>query len=138
MAGFLPFSAIYIELHYIFASLWGHKIYSLFGILFLAFIMVSAVTAFVTIALLYFQLARENYNWWWQAFYNGGATGIFIAAYSLFYYFHRSKMDGILQTSFYFGYMGIVSYAFTLMLGFVGFMASFEFVTYIYSNVKSD
>ena len=39
MAGFLPVSAIYIELHYIFASLWGHKIYTLFGILFLAFIM---------------------------------------------------------------------------------------------------
>ena len=39
MAGFLPFSAIYIELHYIFASLWGLKIYTLFGILFLAFIM---------------------------------------------------------------------------------------------------
>ena len=39
MAGFLPFSAIYIELHYIFASLWGHKIYTLFGILFIAFIM---------------------------------------------------------------------------------------------------
>mmetsp|Transcript_9706 Transcript_9706/g.31688 ORF Transcript_9706/g.31688 Transcript_9706/m.31688 type:complete len:110 (-) Transcript_9706:483-812(-) len=39
MAGFLPFSAIYIELHYIFASLWGHKIYTLFGILFLAFVM---------------------------------------------------------------------------------------------------
>lgn len=25
MAGFLPFSAIYIELYYIFASIWGHK-----------------------------------------------------------------------------------------------------------------
>jgi len=24
-AGFLPFSAIYIELHYIFSSIWGHK-----------------------------------------------------------------------------------------------------------------
>ena len=43
MAGFLPFSAIYIELHYIFASLWGHKIYTLFGILFLAFIMLIIV-----------------------------------------------------------------------------------------------
>ena len=29
MAGFLPFSAIYIELHYIFASVWGHKLYTL-------------------------------------------------------------------------------------------------------------
>jgi membrane-anchored glycerophosphoryl diester phosphodiesterase (GDPDase) len=26
MAGFLPFSAISIELHYIFASVWGHKV----------------------------------------------------------------------------------------------------------------
>ena len=29
VAGFLPFSAIYIELHYIFASVWGHKLYTL-------------------------------------------------------------------------------------------------------------
>jgi hypothetical protein len=59
LAGFLPFSAIYIELHYIFASIWGHKIYTLFGILFVAFVMLVMVTSFITIALLYFQLARE-------------------------------------------------------------------------------
>jgi len=26
IAGFLPFSAIYVELYYIFASVWGHKV----------------------------------------------------------------------------------------------------------------
>ncbi len=26
LAGFLPFSAIYIELYYLFASMWGHKV----------------------------------------------------------------------------------------------------------------
>ena len=31
MAGFLPFSAIYIELYYIFASIWGHKVRSPMG-----------------------------------------------------------------------------------------------------------
>ncbi len=138
MAGFLPFSAIYIELHYIFASIWGHKIYSLFGILFLAFIMLSTVTAFITIALLYFQLVREDHRWWWVTFFNGGSTGLLIFAYSFFYFFHRSNMDGLLQASFYFGYMGIVSYGFFLMLGFVGFISSFSFVNYIYSAVKSD
>jgi hypothetical protein len=56
MAGFLPFSAIYIELHYIFNSIWGHKIYTLFGILFLAFTMLFIVTSFITIALIYFQV----------------------------------------------------------------------------------
>ena len=56
MAGFLPFSAIYIELHYIFASVWGHKLYTLYGILFIAFIMLVIVTSFITIALTYFQV----------------------------------------------------------------------------------
>lgn len=32
MAGFLPFSAIYIELFYIYSSVWGHSSYQLFGI----------------------------------------------------------------------------------------------------------
>lgn len=138
MAGFLPFSAIYIELHYIFASLWGHKIYSLFGILFIAFIMLTFVAAFITVALLYFQLAREDHRWWWAAYCNGGATGLFVYAYSFYYYYHRSNMDGLLQLSFYFGYMAIISYAFFLMLGFVGFYSAYEFVCYIYGAVKTD
>ena len=57
MAGFLPFSAISIELHYIFASVWGHKVYTLYGILFLAFGLLTVVTSFIVIALTYFQLA---------------------------------------------------------------------------------
>lgn len=138
MAGFLPFSAIYIELHYIFAAIWGHKIYSLFGILFLAFIMLSIVSSFITVALTYFQLAREDHRWWWSSFINGGAIGIFIFAYSFYYYVYRSEMDGMLQLSFYFGYTGIASYAFFMMLGFVGFLSSFSFVHHIYSNVKAD
>lgn len=138
MAGFLPFSAIYIELHYIFASLWGHKIYTLFGILFLAFIMLIIVTAFITVSLAYFQLAREDYRWWWRSLICGGSTGAFIYAYSFFYFFHRSSMKGMIQGSFYFGYMAIISYAFFLMLGAVGFHATFAFICHIYSVVKAD
>eukprot|EP00968_Pinguiococcus_pyrenoidosus_P009866 scaffold770_cov255-Pinguiococcus_pyrenoidosus.AAC.19 len=138
MAGLLPFSAIYVELHYIFASIWGHKVYTLFGILALAFLMLYIVTSFITVALIYFQLAREDYHWWWRSFMCGGMTGIFIYAYSFFYYFQRSNMAGMLQGSFFFGYMGIISYAFALMLGYIGFSSSFSFVKHIYSVVKCD
>lgn len=62
MAGFLPFSAISIELHYIFASVWGHKVYTLYGILFLAFTLLTLVTSFIVIALTYFQLAAEDHR----------------------------------------------------------------------------
>jgi hypothetical protein len=138
IAGFLPFSAIYIELHYIFASMWGHQLYTLFGILFIAFGLLVVVTSFITVALLYFQLAREDHQWWWATYINGGMTGLFIYAYSFYYYFHRSGMKGLLQGSFYFGYMSICSFAFFLMLGSAGFQFSLLFVRYIYSRIKSD
>ena len=138
VAGFLPFSAIYIELHYIFASMWGHQLYTMFGILFIAFGLLVVVTSFITVALLYFQLAREDHRWWWATYVNGGMTGIFIYVYAFYYYFHRSGMKGVLQGSFFFGYMAICSFAFFLMLGSAGFQSSLIFVRYIYSRIKSD
>lgn len=75
MAGFLPFSAIYIELYYIFASVWGHKVYTIYSILFIVFIILIIVTAFITIALTYFQLAVEDHEWWWRSVLCGGSTG---------------------------------------------------------------
>ncbi|KAL5995469.1 Cellular adhesion and filamentous growth protein [Asimina triloba] len=128
MAGFLPFSAIYIELYYIFASVWGHRIYTIYSILFIVFIILLIVTAFITVALTYFQLAAEDHEWWWRAFLCGGSTGLFIYGYCLYYYHARSDMSGFMQTSFFFGYMACVCYGFFLMLGAVGFRASLLFV----------
>jgi len=138
MAGFLPFSAIYIELHYTFSAVWGHRVYTLFGILALAFIMLVAVTSFITIALTYFQLAIEDWRWWWRSFLSGGAAGAFIFGYAIFFYTYRSNMSGFLQSSFYFGYVAMISYAFFLMLGTIGFFSSLWFVRRIYSSIKSD
>lgn len=50
----------------------------------------------------------------------------------------RSSMSGGLQASFFFGYMLIVSLAFSLIMGTIGFMSSLPFVRYIYASIKSD
>eukprot|EP01097_Dermamoeba_algensis_P006886 TRINITY_DN42_c0_g1_i2.p1 TRINITY_DN42_c0_g1~~TRINITY_DN42_c0_g1_i2.p1 ORF type:complete len:588 (-),score=97.88 TRINITY_DN42_c0_g1_i2:153-1916(-) len=138
MAGFLPFSAIYIELYYIYASVWGHAHYTLYGILFLVFIILIIVTACITIALTYFQLSMEDYRWWWRSFLSGGSTGFFIYAYSVFYFFYRSRMSGSLQGAFFFGHMASVCYFFFIMLGTVGFYSSLVFIRHIYKNLKCD
>lgn len=138
MAGFLPFSAIYIELYYIFASVWGHKIYTIYSILFIVFIILIIVTAFITVALTYFQLAIEDHDWWWRSVFCGGSTGFFIYGYCYYYYFVRSDMTGLMQTSFFFGYMGCVCYGFFLMLGSVGYRASLVFVRHIYRAIKCE
>ncbi|KAK1575298.1 hypothetical protein Q3G72_004283 [Acer saccharum] len=138
MAGFLPFSAIYIELYYIFASVWGHRIYTIYSILFIVFLILLIVTAFITVALTYFQLAAEDHEWWWRSFLCGGSTGLFIYAYCLYYYHARSDMSGFMQTSFFFGYMACICYGFFLMLGTVGFRASLFFVRHIYRSIKCE
>ncbi|CAL9184063.1 unnamed protein product [Musa hybrid cultivar] len=137
-AGFLPFSAIYIELYYIFASVWGHRIYIIYGILFVVFIILLVVAAFVTVALTYFQLAAEDHEWWWRSFLCGGSTGLFVYGYCLYYYFARSDMSGFMQTSFFFGYMACICYGFFLMLGTVGFRAALFFVCHIYRSIKCE
>ncbi|XP_066396442.1 transmembrane 9 superfamily member 2-like [Miscanthus floridulus] len=138
MAGFLPFSAIYIELYYIFASVWGHRIYTIYSILFIVFIILLIVTAFITVALTYFQLAAEDHEWWWRSFLCGGSTGFFVYGYCLYYYYARSDMSGFMQTSFFFGYMACICYAFFLMLGMVGFRAALFFVRHIYKSIKCE
>lgn len=138
MAGFLPFSAIYIELFYIFSSVWGHTTYQLFGILFLVAVILVIVTACITVALTYFQLSMEDHRWWWNSFLNGGSTGLFIYAYSIFYYIYRSKMSGMLQASFFFTYMAVICYFFFIMLGTVGFYSSLFFVRRIYAGLHTD
>ncbi|XP_020100304.1 transmembrane 9 superfamily member 3-like [Ananas comosus] len=138
MAGFLPFSAIYIELYYIFASVWGHRSYTIYSILFIVFIILLIVTAFITVALTYFQLAAEDHEWWWRSFLCGGSTGFFIYGYCLYYYYARSDMSGFMQTSFFFGYMACICYAFFLMLGMVGFRAALLFVRHIYRSIKCE
>ncbi|BBN04783.1 ABC-2 type transport system permease protein [Marchantia polymorpha subsp. ruderalis] len=138
MAGFLPFSAIYIELYYIFASIWGHKVYIIASILFIVFIILIIVTAFITIALTYFQLAVEDHRWWWRSVLCGGSTGLFIFGYCFYYYFARSEMSGFMQTSYFFGYMSCVCFGFFLMLGTIGFRASLLFVRHIYRSIKCE
>ncbi|XP_077235779.1 transmembrane 9 superfamily member 3-like [Tasmannia lanceolata] len=137
MAGVLPFSAIFLELHFIFTSLWGHKIYTIYSILFIVFIILIVVTAFLSIGLTYFQLAGEDHEWWWRSVLCGGSSSIFVYGYSCYFY-SKSQMRGLMQTSFFFGYNACICYAFFLILGTVAFRATFMFVCHIYRAIKSE
>ena len=167
-SGFVPFSAIYIELHYLLASLWGHQICmyfsgtstgsqtqsyctnrkatyttinvlsdTMFGILFLTFLLLTVVVGFVTIAATYMQLIGEDHRWHWRSVWNGGAIGCILYLYSCYYYQYRSEMSGMLQGTFFFGTMAIISYALAIMLGAVGFLSSKTFVRTIYTSEQA-
>lgn len=72
MGGFLPFTAISVELYYVFLTLWGRHLYTLYGILSCVFVILLIVTACVSITMTYFQLSMEDYRWWWPSIINVG------------------------------------------------------------------
>ena len=109
----MPFSAISVEIYYIFATVWGREQYTLYGVLLLVFFIVLSVSACISIALTYFQveetnsgsrnsfciqLSSEDYRWWWRSIFSAGSTGIFVFFYSCFYYLRRSNMSGAVET----------------------------------------
>ncbi len=51
------------------------QVYTIYSILSIVFVILVIVTAFITIALTYFQLAVEDHRWWWRSFLCGGSTG---------------------------------------------------------------
>lgn len=137
-AGLLPFSAIYVELYYVFLSVWGLKDYTLAPILTIVTFLLLLVTAAVAIALTYFQLASEDHRWWWRSWACGASTGAWVFGYSVYFYTHQSDMNGALQASFYFGYSAVASGGLALLLGFVAWRACLAFVRAIYKAVKCE
>ncbi|XP_077592666.1 transmembrane 9 superfamily member 1 isoform X1 [Stigmatopora nigra] len=138
IGGFLPFSAISVELYYIFATVWGREHYALYGILLCVFAILLSVGACISVALTYFLLSGEDYRWWWRSVLNTGSTGLFIFVYSVFYYSNRSSMSGLVQSTEFFGYSLLTALVFSLMLGSVSFWASLAFIRYIYRSLKMD
>ncbi|KAI1902155.1 hypothetical protein AGOR_G00041790 [Albula goreensis] len=136
--GFLPFSAISVELYYIFATVWGREHYTLYGILLCVFAILLSVGACISVALTYFLLSGEDYRWWWRSILSTGSTGIFIFIYSVFYYYNRSSMSGLVQSAEFFGYSMLTAFVFSLMLGTVSFTSSLAFIRYIYRSLKMD
>ncbi|XP_010475627.1 PREDICTED: transmembrane 9 superfamily member 5 isoform X1 [Camelina sativa] len=135
LGGFVPFSAVVLEWHQLYASLWGFKIYTSPGMMLFTFVVLIFLSASVGIILTYIQLSGEDHEWWWRSILCGGFTAIFMYGYGVIFYL-RSDMTGFLQLSFYLGYTALLCYALFLVLGTISFLASWMFIRHIYRSVK--
>ncbi|CAL0304017.1 unnamed protein product [Lupinus luteus] len=137
IGGLVPFSAIVLQLHQVYASMWGYKIYTLPSILFVTFITAVVIIVLVNTGLTYIQLSAEDHEWWWRSVLSGGSTAIFMFGYCIYFYV-RSNMNGFLQLFFFLGYNACICYAFFLIFGAISFRVSLLFVRHIYHNVKRE
>jgi transmembrane 9 superfamily protein 2/4 len=138
LGGVLPFGAVFTELFFIMSSIWQHQFYYLFGFLALVMGILLVTCAEISVAMTYFKLTSEDYNWWWRSFLSSGSSGVYVFLYSILYFMTRLQIEKPVSTVLYFGYMLMMSCLFCLITGAIGLLASFVFVRAIYGSIKID
>jgi len=138
MGGILPFGAVFIELFFILSAVWGQQFYYIFGFLFIVFIILILTCAEITIVMCYFQLCSEDYHWWWRSYLTSGASAFYMYLYAVFYFFTKLEISSPISGLLYFGYTFIMTFAFFVLTGTIGYYACFFFVRKIYSQIKVD
>lgn len=136
LGGVLPFGAIFIELFFVFSSVWLQQVHYLFSFLFLILIILIVTCSEIAVVMVYFQLCAENHYWWWRAFLTPAASAFYILLYSLFYFVSTLKITSFVAAVLYFGYSFCMAVVVFVATGAIGYHASFWFVTKIYGSVK--
>jgi len=137
-AGLVPFFAAFIEIYILMNSIWLDRFYFMVGGFILIFFILSAVSCEMTIILCYLQLCQENYNWWWNAFFSAGSSGLCLFCYGIYYGIFNLHINHFVPFLLYLGYMSLLSLTLFLLMGTIGVVATFFFVNKIYSSIKID
>ncbi len=66
------------------------------------------------------------------------STSFYVFLYALHYFFWRTKMSGLFQTAYYFGYTFVGCVAVALACGSIGHIAAAAFIRVLFRNVKAD
>jgi len=136
IGGILPFGAVFIEIFFIMSSVWLPPFYYVFGFLFIVFIILIITCAEISIVMCYFQLCGEDYHWWWRSYLTSGSSAFYLFLYSILYFFTKLEIIKFVSALLFFGYMFLVSFAFFVLTGTIGFVACYLFVRKIYSSIK--
>lgn len=157
LAGLLPFAVIFIELLFVFRSVWQDKsgYYYVFGFLAVVSAVLIVAVMETTIIAVYIQLCAEvsseialsclqmtdiaqNYHWWWQSFFVGGSSAAWIFLYCIYYHINHLHIQGVLSTLLFFVYSFLACLVYGLLTGTIGFLTAYAFVRRIYGAIKVD
>ncbi|KAF2721399.1 hypothetical protein K431DRAFT_224521 [Polychaeton citri CBS 116435] len=138
--GLIPFAVIWIELLFVFRSLWADKsgYYYVFGFLAVVSAILVLTIMETTVIAIYLQLCSENYNWWWQGFWVGSGSAAWVFMYCGYYFFAHLHIEGWVSGGLFFAYCALGCAGFGLGAGTVGFLTSYWFVRRIYDEIKVD
>lgn len=140
LAGLVPFAVLFIELLFVFKSVYLDKssYYYVFGFLSIITLLLAITIGETVIICLYVQLCAENYHWWWTSFMTGGSSAAWIFVYLTWYYWTKLHIDGFVSSLLFFSYGLLACLVYGLATGTIAFLVGYLFVRRIYGGVKVD
>ncbi|KAL9604251.1 MAG: hypothetical protein Q9219_000649 [cf. Caloplaca sp. 3 TL-2023] len=134
IAGFVPFAVVFIELLFVFRSLWQDKsgYYYVFGFLSIVSLVGILTVVEITVVVIYVMLCQENYKWWWQSVFIGGGSAFWIFLYCIIFYYTKLNIRGFVSGVLFFSYSFLACMVYGLLTGTVGFLTAYAFVRRIY------
>lgn len=136
--GLIPFGVVYVELLFIFNSVWLEKttFYYMYGFLFVTSLMLIIIIAESSIVAIYVSLAiYNNPNWQWLSFRVGSSIGWYIYGYSIYYFTLYLNIRDFVSILFYFGYMALACILIGFGCGAVGVLTGMFFIKRIFVKV---
>ncbi|KAI9858219.1 MAG: hypothetical protein M1824_004389 [Vezdaea acicularis] len=140
LAGLIPFAVIFIELLFVFKSVWQDKsgYYYVFGFLAVVSVILVVTVIEVTIVSTHTQLCAENYHWWWRSFFVGGGSAIWVFLCCVWYYLTKLHIHGFVSSMLFFSYSFLACAVYGLLTGTIGFLTAYAFVRRIYGHDVSE
>lgn len=138
ICGFIIFSTVASELHYVVTSVWRSQIIGMFFFSFLTLNLLVCVVALISVLHTYAALANQNWQWWWRSFFSGFSAALWMFVYAVWLMSAVFKMDVFWSDVVFLLYAVMMSTCFGLMCGAVSVLASWLFVTYLYALSKSE
>ena len=138
-SGLIPFGIIYVELTYIFNSVWLEKTtyYYMYGFLLLAALMLIVIIAELAVIATYFSIsAHKNPAYHWLCFRVGSSVGWYILAYSVVYFFTHLYVRDFVSILLYFAYMILVSAIVCIGCGAIGIIAGRIYANKAFNALK--
>lgn len=141
MAGILPFGTVFMELVVILNSVWSGSVYYLYGALVAVFALLVVTCAEMSIVSTYLSLSAEDWaSHWHTSFWGSAAAGLYVFLYSLYFALAQRSNAQVpfVSQMVFISYSMVVSGAFSLMCGSVGFISSLIFTRKIYDSIRID
>ena len=97
VGGSVPFGTIFLELYLMMSSVFLHQTYVVFGFLLAVIIITFITTAEISIVICYFQLASEDYKWWWTSVFSTGSSALYFFAFSIYYLIDKLNISSFVS-----------------------------------------